>query len=253
MARKGQRRGRALRKAVAIGILPAAAAVFILVVGLTLPSVSGLKSANPASTSLIRQREAEAKKAGRPFAARMDWVAFESIPALFKKAVLVSEDASFYEHKGIDFAELKVAIKQGIEEKHFIRGASTITQQLAKNIYLSTDRTLWRKLKEAWLARRLEKALPKNRIFSLYLNLIEFGPGVFGVQAASRHWFGKDAEGLTLEECVRLAAIIPRPLRSDPRSNDAWMKFKGNWIIDTLKAVDAISADEHAALNRSFD
>jgi monofunctional biosynthetic peptidoglycan transglycosylase len=201
----------------------------------------------------MRQREAEAKKAGRPFVARREWTAFERIPDLFKKAVLVSEDAAFYEHNGIDFAELKVAIRQGIEEKRFVRGASTITQQLAKNIYLSTDRTLWRKLKEAWLARRLEKALPKNRIFSLYLNLIEFGPGVFGVQVAARHWFDKDAEGLTLEECVRLAAIIPRPLRSDPRSNDAWMRFKGKWIADTLEAVGAISSDEHDSLVLSFE
>ena len=148
--------------------------------------------------------------------------------------------------------ELKAAIKQGLKEKRFVRGASTITQQLAKNLYLSTDKTLWRKLKEVWLARRLEKALPKNRIFALYLNLIEFGPGVFGVQAAARHWFAKDAADLTLEECVRLTAIIPRPLRSDPRTNDSWMKFKGRWIADTLTAVGAIGQDEHDAVARAF-
>jgi len=140
-----------------------------------------------------------------------------------------------------------------MKEKRIVRGASTITQQLAKNLYLSTDKTFWRKLKEVWLARRLEKALPKNRIFALYLNLIEFGPGVFGVQAAARHWFGKNAADLTLEESVRLTAIIPRPLRSDPRTNDAWMKFKGKWIADTLKAVGAISPDEHASLVLSFE
>ena len=164
----------------------------------------------------MRQREAEAKKAGRPFAARREWVAFESIPALLKKAVLVSEDAAFYEHKGIDFAELKVAIKQGMKEKRIVRGASTITQQLAKNLFLSTDRTLWRKLKEVWLAKRLEKALPKNRIFALYLNLIEFGPGVFGVQAASRHWFGKDAADLTLEEVRPAHGDHPPPAPLGP-------------------------------------
>lgn len=253
MARGGRKRRLAIRAAAVFAGILAAVAVFLLVVGLTLPDVSELKTRNPASTSLMRQREAEAKKAGRPFAARREWVAFESIPALLKKAVLVSEDAAFYEHKGIDFAELKVAIKQGMKEKQVFRGASTITQQLAKNLYLSTDRTLWRKLKEAWLSKRLEKALPKNRIFALYLNLIEFGPGVFGVQAAARHWFAKDAADLTLEESVRFAAIIPRPLRSDPRNNDAWMKFKGKWIADTLQAVGAISPDEHAALVRSFE
>lgn len=243
---------RSLRAAAVIAAILAAITVFLLLVGLTLPDVSDLKTRNPASTSLMRQRETEAKAAGRRFAARPEWVAFERIPDLLKKAVLVSEDASFYEHKGIDFIEIKAAIKQDLKEKRLARGASTITQQLAKNLYLSTDRTLWRKLKEVWLARRFEKALPKNRIFSLYLNLIEFGPGVFGVQSAAGHWFGKDAADLTLEESVRLTAIIPRPLRSDPRANDAWMKFKGRWIADTLKAVGAIGPDEHDTLVRAF-
>jgi len=242
----------ALRAAAVFAAILAAVSIFLLIVGLTLPDVSGLKTRNPASTSLMRQREAAAKAAGRASAARPEWIAFERIPDLLKKAVLVSEDASFYEHKGIDFVELKAAIKQDLKEKRLVRGASTITQQLAKNVYLSTDRTFWRKLKEVWLARRLEKTLPKNRIFALYLNLIEFGPGVFGVQSAARHWFGKDAADLTLEESVRLAAIIPRPLRSDPRANDAWMKFKGRWIADTLKAVGAIGPDEHDALVGSF-
>jgi monofunctional biosynthetic peptidoglycan transglycosylase len=198
-------------------------------------------------------REAEAKKAGRAFSARREWIAFERIPDLLKRAVLVSEDAAFYEHKGVDYSELKAAIKQDWKEKRFVRGASTITQQLAKNLYLSTEKTLWRKLKEFWLARRLEKTLSKNRIFALYLNLIEFGPGIFGVQAAARSWFGKDAGDLTLEEMVRLTAVIPRPLRSDPRANDAWMRFKGRWIADTLQTVGAIGPDEHEALVRAFE
>ncbi len=243
----------ALRAAAIFAALVAAVSVFLLAVGLTLPDVSGLKTENPGETSLMRQRLAEAKAAGRRFGVSQEWIAFERIPDLLKKAVLVSEDAAFYEHKGVDFAELKAAIKQDLKEKRFARGASTITQQLAKNLYLSTDKTLWRKVKELWLTRRLEKALPKNRIFGLYLNLIELGPGVFGVQAASRYWFGKDASELGLEECVRLTAIIPRPLRSDPRTNDAWMKFKVRWIADTLKAVGAIGPDEREALIRSLD
>jgi monofunctional glycosyltransferase len=226
--------------------------VFLIVVGLTLPEVAGLAAKNPPSTSLMRLREAEAKRTGAPFSVRQEWIDFGRIPELMKKAVLVSEDAAFYSHKGVDYDELKAAIKQDLREKRFVRGASTITQQLAKNLFLSTDKTLWRKLKELWLTRRLEKALPKNRIFSLYLNLIEFGPGVFGVQAAARHWFGKSAEDLTLEEMVRLTAIISRPLRADPRTNDAWMKFKGVWIANTLKAANAIGEEERQALLLSF-
>jgi len=233
-------------------VLAGGAAVLLILVGLSLPDVSGLSAKTPPSTSLMRLRAAEAKKTGARYAVRQEWVDFGRIPDLLKKGVLVSEDAAFYSHKGVDYEELKAAIKQDLRERRFARGASTITQQLAKNLYLSTDKTLWRKIKELWITRKLEKALPKNRIFSLYLNLIELGPGVFGVQAAARHWFGKGIEDLGLEEIVRLTAIIPRPLRSDPRTNDAWMKFKGAWIADTLKAAGAISEDERQTLLRSF-
>jgi monofunctional glycosyltransferase len=229
------------------------AAAIALYTWITLPDVSGLKTANPASTSLMRLQAAEAVKKGIRIAARQEWVAFDRIPEMLRKAVLVSEDAAFYTHKGIDFAELKESIKQDIRERRFVRGGSTITQQLAKNLYLSGDKTLWRKLKEMLIARRLERALSKNRIFTLYLNVIELGPNVFGVQAAARHWFGKDVGELTLEETVRLTAIIPRPLKSDPRANDAWMKFKGRWIADTLLAVKAIGDEEHRSLAGAFD
>jgi monofunctional biosynthetic peptidoglycan transglycosylase len=228
-------------------------AALVLYTWITLPDVSGLKTANPASTSLMRLQAAEAAKKGIKISAHQEWIAFDRVPELMKKAVLISEDANFYSHKGIDFAELRESIKQDIRERRFVRGGSTITQQLAKNLYLSGDKTLWRKFTEALIARRLERALPKNRIFVLYLNVIELGPNVFGVQAASRHWFGKDVGELTLEEMVRLTAIIPRPLKSDPRANDAWMKFKGRWIADTLLAVKAIGDEDHQALVRAFE
>ena len=172
---------------------------------------------------------------------------------LLRKSVLVSEDASFYSHRGIDYAELKASIRQDLKEGRFARGGSTITQQLAKNLYLSTEKTFWRKIKELLIARRLEKALSKDRIFSLYLNVLELGPGIFGFQAAARYWFATDVDELTLEEIVRLTAIVPRPLKSDPRRNDGWMKFKGRWIADTLKAVKAITDEEYQSLVRSFE
>ncbi len=244
------------RKAIVLRVflvLAALTAALVLYTWITLPDVSGLKTANPASTSLMRLQAAEAAKKGIKIFARQEWVAFDRVPELMKKAVLISEDANFYSHKGIDFAELRESIRQDIRERRFVRGGSTITQQLAKNLYLSGDKTLWRKFTEALIARRLERALPKSRIFVLYLNVIELGPNVFGVQAASRHWFGKDVGELTLEEMVRLTAIIPRPLKSDPRINDAWMKFKGRWIADTLLAVKAIGDEDHQALVRAFE
>jgi len=217
----------------------------------TLPDVSDLKTKNPETTSLIKQRQAEAGKKAAPV--RFRWIASSQIPALMKRCVLVSEDASFYDHKGVDFAELRKSIERDLKEKRLARGGSTITQQLAKNLYLSTSKSFVRKIRELLIARRLEKTLSKDRILNLYLNVIEWGPGVYGLPAAARFWFGKDPADLTLEEMIRLAAVIPRPLRSDPRKNDRWMRFKGRWIADTLRTVGAIGDDEHAGLVRAFE
>ena len=252
----GKRRPRSRRRRIAFGAFCAAVAIvaaFALYTWLTLPDVSGLRTSDPATTSLMRLQAAQAAKKGIRLSVERAWVAFDRIPDMLKKCVLVSEDASFYSHKGIDFAELKESIKRDIRERRLVRGGSTITQQLAKNLYLSGGKTLGRKLKEFLIARRLEKALSKDRIFALYLNVIELGPHVFGVQAAARHWFGKDVADLSLEEMVRLTAIIPRPSSSDPRANDAWMKFKGRWIAETLAAVKAIGEDESKALVAAFE
>jgi len=137
---------------------------------LTLPDVTSLKTENPKTTSLMKLREYQARRAGRNFVASQDWVDFEGIPELLKKSVLVSEDASFYWHKGIDYEELKASIRKDIRERRFARGGSTITQQLAKNLFLSTRKTPWRKLREILIARRLENSLSKDRIFGLLFN-----------------------------------------------------------------------------------
>jgi len=237
---------------VSLGFFIAAAGPF-LYAWLTLPDVSGLRTRNPEKSSLMRLRTAEAKKAKKTYALRQEWVNFGRIPDLLKKTVRITEDSNFYWHKGIDFEELKESIKRDLKEKKLIRGGSTITQQLAKNLYLSTEKSLPRKIKEYLIARRLEKALSKDRIFALYLNVIELGPGIFGVQAASRHYFFKDVGDLSLEETIRLTAVIPRPLRTDPRSNDGWMKFKGRWIVDMLKTYKYIGEEEHRALVRAFE
>ena len=233
------------------GILAVVIAALCAALWLTLPDVSDLKTKNPETTSLIRQRQAEAGKKIAPV--RFRWIASSRIPPLLKRCVLVSEDASFYDHKGVDFVELRKSIQQDLKEKRLARGGSTITQQLAKNLFLSTSKSFVRKFRELLIARRLEKNLSKDRILNLYLNVIEWGPGVYGLPAAARHWFGKDPADLTLEEMIRLAAVIPRPLRSDPRKNDRWMRFKGKWIADTLRTVGAIGDDEHAGLVRAFE
>jgi len=219
---------------------------------LTLPDVSGLKTTNPFSTALMRSRQEEARRMGRTIAIRIEWVDFARIPKLFKEAVRITEDASFYWHKGIDFDEIMESLKRDLREKRFARGGSTITQQLAKNLFLSPRKNPLRKVREYFIARRLEKALSKDRIFTLYLNLIELGPGIFGVQAASRHYFGKDISELSLEEIVRLTAIIPRPVTTDPRESKRWLNRRCRMILEKLRFYKKIREDEYQSLVGKF-
>jgi monofunctional glycosyltransferase len=230
-------------------LTPAAMTACIL---LTLPDVSALRTKNPSSTAFMRSRQEEAHRKGRTVAIQKEWVDFERTPELLKEAVRISEDVSFYWHKGIDFEEMKESFKRDLREKRFTRGGSTITQQLAKNLYLSPRKNPLRKVREYFIARRLEKALSKDRIFALYLNLIELGPGIFGVQAASRHYFGRDVIELSLEEIVRLTAIIPRPLTTDPREPNGWLKWRCRLILEKLRFYKKISEDEYQSLVAKF-
>ena len=167
----------------------------------------------PDTTALMRQREAEAQRAGRQWRLRRTWVSYERISPLLRRAVLTAEDAAFYQHGGLDWTELKAAARRDLEEHRVVRGGSTITQQLAKNLYLGDQRTLTRKLTEVFVALRLERALSKRRIFELYLNLIEWGDGVFGAEAAARHYFGVSAADLSPRQATLLAAVIINPRR----------------------------------------
>lgn len=206
----------------------------------SLPDVSYLKNENPKITALMQLRIDQAKAENKKFKIRQKWIRYRAIPDLLKKSIRISEDASFYKHEGVDFEELKESIIKNLEEGKLARGGSTITQQLAKNLYLSTEKSFLRKLKEYFIAQRLEKDLSKYRIYHLYLNIIEFGPGVFGVEAASKYYFRKSVGNLTLEEMVRLTAIIPRPLITNPKGNSKWLKWKCRWIIRKLALYNYI-------------
>lgn len=139
------------------------------------------------------------------------WTPQRNIPTEMKWAVIVAEDANFYRHEGIDVKALKNAIKYDLEQKRFARGASTITQQTAKNLFLSRDKTINRKIKELYLAMRMEQELTKGRIIELYLNIVELGPMVYGVGHGARYYFDKPAKSLTPRECAFLAAMLPGP------------------------------------------
>ena len=217
-----------------------------------LPDVRALQHQNPSTTALIEYRIRQAQQSNNILNIRQHWVEFDAIPQLLKDTIRITEDAAFYQHNGVDYTELKEAIKKNWKKGKYARGASTITQQLAKNLYLSTHKSILRKIKEYFIARSLEAHLGKDRIFHIYLNIIELGPGIFGVQAASRYYFNKNADELCLEEIVRLTAVIPRPLEIDPRGQSKWLKWKASWILDALKRYQYIQNDEHQAVINRF-
>jgi monofunctional biosynthetic peptidoglycan transglycosylase len=183
---------------------------------LTLPDVRGLARTNPTTTAFVELRKEEAAQDGRTLAIRRRWVPYHQIAADLRRAVIVTEDAAFFDHDGIDLTEVKASMERNWEEGRFSRGASTITQQLAKNLYLSPSRNPLRKLREVFITRRLEASLSKRRILEIYLNVIEWGDGIFGVDAAARTYFGKTAATLSREEAALLAGAIINPRVHNP-------------------------------------
>jgi monofunctional biosynthetic peptidoglycan transglycosylase len=177
----------------------------------TLPDVRSLARTNPTSTAFMELREAEAAAEGRTLRHRHRWVPYSRISSNLKRAVLVAEDSAFFEHEGIDVEQIRVSIETSLERGTSIRGASTITQQLAKNLYLTPSRDPLRKLRELIIARRLEAELSKARIFEIYLNVIEWGDGIWGAEAASRAYFGVSASALSREQAALLAGAIINP------------------------------------------
>lgn len=155
-----------------------------------------------------------------------------------QKAVLAAEDAAFYRHKGFDWDGLQEALSRNWDKGELRRGGSTITQQLAKNLYLSTRKNLFRKAHEALLTWKLERALPKKRILELYLNVAEWGQGVFGAEAAARHHFGKSAADLSPDEAALLAAMLPSPRRYDPIRMTPYLSKRQAQILRRMKGED---------------
>ncbi|MDR4466998.1 MAG: monofunctional biosynthetic peptidoglycan transglycosylase [Nitrospira sp.] len=183
---------------------------------ITLPDVRLLAQTNPTSTALMDAREAQAKQQGRSIGRHWVWVPLSRISPHLRHAVVAAEDASFFTHEGFDWEGIRGAALSNLEAGQLKRGGSTITQQLAKNLYLSSERSLVRKAREALIARSLERHLTKKRILELYLNIAEWGKGVYGAEAASRHHFKKPSRDLTADEAAWLAAILPSPRRYDP-------------------------------------
>ncbi len=178
---------------------------------LTLPDVRPLRTSNPTTTAFIELRDAEARARGEQPRRVQRWVSYSHLSPNLTRAVLIAEDDAFWKHEGVDFEQLQESLQLDWERGRLVRGASTITQQLAKNLYLSPSRNPIRKLRELVIARRLEAELKKARILELYLNEIEWGDGVYGAEAAARTYFHKPAADLGAQEAALLAGAIVNP------------------------------------------
>jgi monofunctional biosynthetic peptidoglycan transglycosylase len=211
----------------------------------SLPEVDWLASRNPRTTALLEQRRAEARRSGRPGPAEPRFVPLERISPRLAEAVVLSEDAAFFGHAGFDFREIRNAVAESVERRRLVRGASTITQQLAKNLFLGTERTVWRKVKEAVLALKLERALSKRRLLALYLNVVEWGEGVFGAEAAARARFGVSAAELSTAQAALLAAMLPAPRRADLEHPAPWLAQRARRVLDLLLQYGKIDPGEH--------
>ena len=188
---------------------------------LTWPDVAALRDDDPETTAFMQRRIRELERAGKDATIEHRWVSYDRISPHLRRAVIVSEDSAFYEHEGFDREELEESIRKNLRERKVSRGGSTITQQLAKNLWLSPSKNPYRKLKELLLSRQLERELSKKRILEIYLNVVEFGERAYGAEAGARAHFGKSASALSPSQAALLAGSLPNPramVASDPNA-----------------------------------
>lgn len=205
---------------------------------LTLPDVRVLRDTNPTTTSFMEMRQREAAREGKNLRHVHRWVPYSRISQNLKRAVLAAEDDAFWDHEGVDYEQLRAAVETTLERGAPLRGASTITQQLAKNLYLSDSRDYLRKLKELIIARRLEAELPKARILEIYLNVIEWGDGIWGAEAASRTYFGIPASRVNADQAALLAAVIINPRVLNAGNPTARVLRRQRLIRGRMRGVD---------------
>lgn len=194
------------------------------------PDVTRLKSWHPPQTSFMEFRQRQWEKEGKKKKIRQVWINLSQVSPYVTKAVLIAEDDKFWRHDGFDFEALQKALITDLKKRKLRVGGSTISQQLVKNLYLSPAKNPLRKIKEAIITWRLEKALSKKRIIELYLNVAEWGDGLFGIEAAARYYYGKPASQLTAAEAARLASVLPNPLKHHPTDATKYVEKRGEAI-----------------------
>lgn len=193
---------------------------------------------NPSMTSFMTEQQARLQKDDPDAELRYQWVSYERISPNLKRALVASEDAKFLAHEGFDWEGIQTAWEKNIKKGRIVAGGSTISQQLAKNLFLSSQRTPWRKAEEAAITLMLEAVMDKRRIFEIYLNVIEWGDGIFGAEAAARHYFKTSAVRLSSSQAARLAAMVPNPRYYDTHRGDRRMLRKAAIIHRRMGYAD---------------
>jgi monofunctional biosynthetic peptidoglycan transglycosylase len=220
--------------------------IFGLAYLVLMPDISQLQKKNPPKTALMEYREKEWKEKGRKVQIRQVWVPLSRISPYLAKAVLIAEDDKFWSHEGFDYEGIMQAVEKDLQAGRLKFGGSTISQQLARNLYLSPGKSFWRKIREALITWRMEQVLSKKRILELYLNTAEWGDGIFGAEAASRHYFGKPASELTPWEAARLAVVLPSPRKLNPAGSQRYVENRAEAIYDIMQKRGVIPSEFEA-------
>ena len=219
--------------------LAVAAATLFLAVQLSfLARIWWWRDHNPASTAFMQARMEQLRARDREAKLRHALVPYDRIATSLKRAVVVAEDAKFSDHEGFDWEAIEKAREKNRQKGRIVAGGSTISQQLAKNLFLSGERSAWRKGQEALITVMIEQVMDKRRILEIYLNVIEWGEGIFGAEAAARHYYGASAATLGAEPSARLAAMVPNPRFYDRNRNTAWLSKKTEIILARMPQAE---------------
>lgn len=221
--------------------LPVAA--FILFNAYVYGNIITYRAVAPHESAFMRMRMSEYRSEGKDVPLDYRWVPYDSISTNLKKALIASEDAKFAEHGGFDWSGIQNAIKRNQKSGKVRAGGSTISQQLAKNLFLNDSRSYWRKAEEAAITAMLEATTDKDRIFTLYLNAVEWGPGIFGAEAASQYFFKQPAAKLSRQQAAKLAARVPRPLYYIDHPKDRALRNKTNIILRRMGSAELPDAE----------
>ncbi len=220
------------------GLAVAAAAIFLAVQISFLARVWWWKDHNPGTTAFMDARLEELRAKNREARLQRAWIPYDRISASLKRAIVVAEDSKFVDHEGFDWEAIDKAREKNRKKGKVVAGGSTISQQLAKNLFLSSSRTPWRKGQEALITVMIEHVMDKRRILEVYLNVIEWGDGIFGADAAARHYYGVGAASLDAAQSARLAAIVPNPRFYDRNRNTPFIARKTATILARMPAAE---------------